>query len=206
MSDSVMVNIPKLTPVTNPQEIKAMVVKEYTRKAHLPGMPSSREEIEKYAQEELELVDAFNRNKSKPATKKKVVSTRGKTVSGHAKSLGHSMARPKEERKSAPNLGGIMPMHINEKWMHATARIFRIIENDGGTKVACIDKALKATAVPKLAREFIEVWFHYQTRDRISRFNPFLGLSDKDSSRKFMNCVYNICDKSTGILGFWHIK
>jgi len=36
--------------------------------------------------------------------------------------------------------------------------------------------------------------------------NPFRGLSDKDAARMFMRRVYDICDRSTGVLGHWWVK
>lgn len=95
-------------------------------------------------------------------------------------------------------------MGQGERGAAAVARIARILENGGATKVADLDRALRETAVPTLAREYLEVWFHYQARHRVSRFNPFLGLSERDAARKFIRAIYDICDRSTGVLGSWY--
>lgn len=92
------------------------------------------------------------------------------------------------------------------KWMHAKARCFRIMEGTGADHQITTAEAVKTANIPHLALEIRLLTLHYMLRHRLSRFNPFLGLSDVDAARKLRAMVFDICDRSTGKLGHWFTK
>lgn len=205
-SGSVTVQVRRPTPVTDPLELKAIAMNEYREKARLAGRVVSEAALERFVLQELALVDAFGRwsRPRPPASPPCAPPERKTSVKRQAVEQGVRIIdrTGQYELHPATRRAG----SVTEKLQAATARIGRILENDGGTKVPDVDRALAATAVPKLAREFLELWFHYQVRHRQSRFNPFAGLSDADASRKFLRGIFDICDRSTGVLGSWWVK
>ncbi len=204
-SGSVTVQVRRPDPVTDPRDLKAIAMAEYRTKLARAGRVVSEAALERFVVQELNLVDAFGRlsRPAPPTPKQKGRRTRRQSVKDRAAEKGLRLLDGPRSFDLHPATR--MARAIDAKVQAATARIARILENDGSTKVADVDKAIAATAVPKLAREFIELWFHYQLRHRASRFNPFAGLNAADASRKFLRGVFDICDKSTGIpwLGHW---
>jgi hypothetical protein len=101
-----------------------------------------------------------------------------------------------------------VPAHlVGERWAHATARIFRIVQGAGEHHATTIDEGLKNAECPQLAAEVRLLLAYYgPLRYRRDKWNPFLDLNDFDAARKLMAAVINICDRSTGRLGHWYTK
>jgi hypothetical protein len=203
--NSVIVQVPDLRPVTDPQAIKELAVRELAAKVRRAGGAVDMRVIEAMAHEELRLVDAYRREIRKAAVSRQPKQRRVDPIAEASRKLNVRVAKGAGVRV-APLITRTPAHEVSERWAHAVARIHRILENSGETKVADVDRALQGTAVPKLAREFLEVWWHYQIRHRISKHNPFAGLDEKDSARLFMRRVEDICDRSTGVLGSWWVR
>lgn len=91
------------------------------------------------------------------------------------------------------------------RFVHAKARIARILEGAGQAGAKTIASGIRDAEIPKLAREYVELIAHYKFfRHRRSRWNPFLDMSDVDAAKMFVAEIYNICDRSTGRMGPWH--
>lgn len=100
------------------------------------------------------------------------------------------------------------PHQFSQRWPFAVARIYRIGE---GAKASAFDRATDTAACPALAREYLELYAYYMTRQRSAPLgktdhNPFRALSDRDAARMFERRVESICDRSTGKLGAWYTK
>lgn len=92
------------------------------------------------------------------------------------------------------------------KYIHAKARIARILEGAGSFGASTFAEAVKTAAIPHLAVEVMNLYINFQLPDRQSKRNPFVGLSQRDRQRVFLAMVYDICDRSTGKLGPWWVK
>ena len=204
---SVTVHVPKPRPVTDPLQLKAIVMREYREKARLAGRTVSEQALERFAVQELNLVDAFGRW-SRPQVKKEPDPARKERGRARTKKRAAEQGLRVVERPGSYDVHSALDVKgaIDSQMQAAIARIGRILENDGGTHVSDFDKAIAATAVPKLAREFLRLLFGYQLRGRQSKHNPFCGLSDRDASRKFLRGILDICDRSTGVMGHWWTK
>lgn len=100
------------------------------------------------------------------------------------------------------------PHTFSQRWSYAVARIYRIGE---GANASSFGRATDTSEMPKLAKEYLELYAYYMTRARPAPLfgidhNPFRHLSDKDAARMFERRVEGICDKSTGKLGPWYTK
>ena len=90
----------------------------------------------------------------------------------------------------------------------ATARITRILQGSHGTTLT---DAVKTSEVPRLAKEFLDVYAQYMLRGKPAPLtgtdhNRFRGKSDKDAARLFMRLTEDICDRSTREMGGWFVK
>lgn len=101
------------------------------------------------------------------------------------------------------------PLLTSEKWSKAAARVGRILEGmaggGGDFRVAC-----RSAAIPGLALEYTELYWYFLTRTRPAIIghdhNPFRGLTESAAARMLVAKVFDICDKSTGRLGWWYVK
>lgn len=96
---------------------------------------------------------------------------------------------------------------VGERWAHACARIYRILEGAGQGGASTTVAAVRDAEMPLLAAEYMrqfKLFTYLRFRDHDS--NPYRGMSDRDSARKFMRIVEDICDRSTGKLGAWYVK
>jgi hypothetical protein len=99
------------------------------------------------------------------------------------------------------------PMLTSERWGAAAARIKRILEGvrkDTSSLVVAVEDA----ELGVLATQYADLWGHFMTRYQAPPLsgndrNPFRGMNDRDSARKFQRLVEDICDRSTSRLGAW---
>lgn len=101
------------------------------------------------------------------------------------------------------------PRIIGPRWPYAVMRIARILE--GVAKSSNIEHAIEGAELKRLAHQYAEAYAFYLTRTRPppakgADHNPFRHLSDFDAFRRFIRCVEDICDRSTGKLGSWYTK
>lgn len=97
-------------------------------------------------------------------------------------------------------------MFSGERWALAGGRVSRILEGAGGS--SDVREAVKNAAYPKLALEYVDVWFAFMSRNRFpiaDRKNPFDGLSDADACRMLVRRVEDVCDKSSVHMGPWRV-
>lgn len=212
--NSITVTVPTLTRVTDPHEIKRRAMNEYRTKFKLAGKAVSERALERFAMQELNLVDAFGRDESLRRARyaRNQPPRHGiprQELAGHLAKHGFELHKGRhgdpDRAYDSQGVTRIKAHHMGDKVSAAVARIGRILQSDGATQVPDVDRAIAGCAVPDLAREFLEHWFYYQMRHRPSRFNPYFGLSLKDAGRKFLRAIYDICDRSTKVpwLGQW---
>lgn len=207
-SDSVTVQVPQLKPVTDPHELKNLAVREYADKAQRMGRTVSSAALERFAVQELNLVDAFHRW-ARPASPKPRPAPAPAPPKNRLAELGlKPVERSSRERLAARTRVPLTErpvLDVSQKLAAGMARILQIMEH-GAEKATDFDKAIANAAVPRLAREFLRAWTGHKLRHRISRHNPFAGLSDVDADRMLERCIYDICDRSTGVLGPWWVR
>lgn len=97
------------------------------------------------------------------------------------------------------------PVAVSPKWANACARIKRILETVN-TNTSDLAAAVEGAELRTLAKEAAEVMSWGHMRHSLSPRNPFRGLSGRDFTRKYERLIYDICDRSTGKLGFWYVK
>lgn len=102
------------------------------------------------------------------------------------------------------------PAEVGERFQAAIARIARIMSPRGDLRTAYVrggfDAAVREMEAPALAREVLELFVHYSAlRNRSSRWNPFAGMTPKDSARALIRALEDVCDRSTGLFGQWFI-
>lgn len=113
------------------------------------------------------------------------------------------------KRKYRPRVLHADPRTISKDWPYAVMRIKRILE--GAARSSSIEGAVSGAEYPALAKQYMETWIYYMTRDRsvpVGKVdhNPFRHLSDGDAMRKFVRFVEDVCDRSTGKLHAWRTK
>lgn len=196
-----------LVPLTDPLEIRDATVRDYVRNAVRMGYRPDVEAISRLAVADLILVDNAKREakRAAPAANTNKAKRKREDVLAKAQQeTGVTIRAGGAKRTSASILN--VPAHMaNARWTYACARIMRILQ--GTTKKGSLEDAVKDAQIPALAREYADLYINYfLLRNRIDKNNPFLGLNDRDASRKFMRLVENICDRSTGVLGGWFVK
>jgi hypothetical protein len=204
--------------VVSPQELRARLARSYIAAYRRAGIQQTDQELEALALADCELVDAARRNgelghgPTAPPTSMPTRLEGAPVPEPIARALEQTNTRlaPDATPDRIPMLHR-NPQKVAEKWAYACARINRIIEACAHVKVTTIGEAAAASEYPKLAREWAELWSFWMTRGRAAPLtgvdhNPFRMLSDRDASRLFMRKVYDICDRSTGVLGSWWVK
>lgn len=122
------------------------------------------------------------------------------------------LSKPRDPRDAVPYRPGVThgnPMLVSARWGAAVARIGRILQGAG--RAATFSGAVANAEIPELARRYAELWSFYTTRSAPPRsrgrdHNPFRELSDQDAARMFMRKCEDICDASTGVLGWWYVR
>jgi hypothetical protein len=94
---------------------------------------------------------------------------------------------------------------VSERWAHACARIFRILEGAGKCGAITTASSVRDAEMPILANEYMRAfklytWLRYVDAD----WNPYRGMNESDAAKKFMRVVADICDRSTGRMGPWY--
>lgn len=219
IDDSITVDVgPAPVPCASPQELKARMLEDYTRKAGTFGLPSDSTEIERLVLSDLRLADAFRRDEG-PAPERQAPS-----ADDIAKSRAAAQARLAEKTKGqgslsvgqqatdwGPTLNLPASVGASERWMLAKGRMRRVMDGaspplrhpDGTYDF----KSMTATCgYPAGAFAFLSLWFSFDLRGLVQtrRHNPFFGLSHRDASLKFVRMTEDICDASTGTsMGPW---
>lgn len=197
-----------LKPIASPLELRDATVRDYTRAARRIGLEPDVEAIARLAQADLTLVDAYEREVKRspaPAAPRQRARPRQSALEKAQQEQGVKVVQDHATR-DRPHVLYAKAHMVSQRWSHATARIARILQ--GVTASSDISQSLQDAVAPKLAKEFAELYIHFQLRGRQSKHNPFRGLSARDAARMFVRKVEDICDRSTGIpgLGPWWVK
>lgn len=194
-----------LVPLKSPLELKEATMRDYAANVRRLGLEPNMSAIENLAIADLNMVDAYKRgvdlSPKLPQKKRdpKPVDQLIQVVPDH----GINFKAPSKHR-DRPGVLYKRAHRRSEKWAHAVARIGRILQ--GATPA----KGLPATAAtaqdPIRALEYLRLFANYEMRGRLSRHNPFAGMSEHDAAKRFEAEVYRICDRSTGVLGHWWTK
>lgn len=192
-----------LQPLTTPHQLRDATVRDYAEQQRRSGLAPDMAAIERQAIADLTLVDQYNAGRvprSKPTGAKKPRQRQG--VEHRAKVAGHRLRMGTVSTSKA--LLDQRAHKVSEKWSHATARLWRIVQGISAT--SDLRASVLTAQDPDRAREVVEMWIHYLLRHRQSKWNPFAGLSEADAARKFMAMTFDICDRSTAKLGPWWVK
>lgn len=193
----------------SPQAKKAAIVDSYMRSFQAAGASADAREIEAMVVADCQLVDAASiptatRGPRKPAAPR---TTPDEHVAAEAERVGLKTTVGSGKAIKVRALDGD-PRAVSERWALAAYRIAQIIQGAAsGAALGNVDGA----AVPKLAREYLELWAYFTTRHAPPRqfgrvdHNPFRGMLDADAARKFMRMCEDICDRSTGRFGQWMV-
>lgn len=192
-----------------PQQLRERLVEFYMGSFKRAYGGADRATIERKVIADLEFVESAKRMESSaPASVRRPPPPRNLAAQASA-NAGMTIAKGAEPgERYRPNFLHKNPMLISERWGAATARLMRILQGSWGSSLT---EAVENSEVPRLAREFLDVYGYYMTRGRPAPLsgvdrNPFRDLSDKDAARLFMRKVEDICDKSTRELGGWYVK
>lgn len=194
--------------ILTPQQLRERLVEFYMVSFKRAYGGADRASIERKVIADLEFVDSAKRMEpaSQPAP---VVAPPRNLATKASADAGMTIAKDAQPgERYRPNFLHKNPMLISERWGAATARLMRILQGSFGSSLTA---AVENSEVPRLAREFLDVYGYYMTRGRPAPLsgvdrNPFRELSDRDAARLFMRRVEDICDKSTRELGGWYVK
>ena len=192
-----------LRPLTTPHELRDATVRDYAEQQRRSGLAPDMSAIERQAIADLVLVDQYNAGlgaRTKSSSTKKPRQRTGVEVK--AKAAGHRVKMGAVS--TSAKLLDQRAHKVSEKWSHATARLWRIVQGISAT--SDLRASVLTAQDPERAREVVEMWIHYLLRGRQSKWNPFAGLGEHDAARKFMAMTFDICDRSTAKLGPWWIK
>lgn len=191
-----------LIPLKSPLELKEATIRDYMRNGERGGMPSSRADVEKLAKADLEMVDAYKRgiDLSPKLPKKRV---KRDVIVPPTEMPGPQVRQGAPAKRDRPDVLYAQAHKVSQRWPFAMGRIKRII--DGATQSASNAVLMSTCECPDLALEVRRLHADYLMRGRISKHNPFSGLSEDDARRKMIRMVEDICDKSSGRLGPWWI-
>jgi hypothetical protein len=210
--------IPALRPAASPQELREWTVEDYTVMARAMGLPSDRETIERQAVSDLSLYDAIQREDyrtppSAPSPEKQAEErqSRAQNLDVHmAEKHGAQVMRGDE--KVVSQRGKIMHATSapTDRWSNAKARVFRICQ--GRTNHPDPVVATSTCEMPKLALALFKIQAFVITRHVPpwklppgSEANPFFGLKPDEYMKKMQRMIEDVCDKSTGRMGPWHV-
>ncbi len=193
----------------SPQAKKAAIVDSYMRSFRAAGVSANAREIEAMVVADCQLVDAAGitpatRSERKPAP---VRTAPAEHVAAEAQRTGLRATVGPGKAVKVRALDGD-PRDVSERWALAAYRIAQIIQ--GAASGAALGNT-DGSAVPVLARAYLELWSYFTTRHAPARqlgrvdHNPFRGMSDADAARKFMRLCEDICDRSTGRFGQWMV-
>jgi hypothetical protein len=188
-----------------PQQLREATERDYARAAAAAGQVVSKESIRKLAMADLLLVEAARREGDlRENTRSRIVKPGQRDmVAGKGPAPRGEMGERGEVLRT--RLLHANPWLTDERWARAVQRLKRIIAGSIGKTFA---SAAQNAEVPKLAKEWVEIYAYFLTRHRPPVFgqnvvNPFWGLSDEDADRMVRAAVEDICDRSTGSLGAW---
>lgn len=195
--------------ILTPQQLRERLVEFYMVSFKRAYGGADRASIERKVIADLEFVDSAKRMESAAAAPRTATPPPRNLAAKASADVGMTVTKDAEPGvRYRPNFLHKNPMLISERWGAATARLMRILQGSWGSTLTA---AAENSEVPRLAREFLDVYGYYMTRGRPAPLsgvdrNPFRELSDKDAARLFMRKVEDICDKSTRELGGWYVK
>jgi hypothetical protein len=192
-----------LVPLRSPQELKEATVRDYAMSMRRLGEEPNLSAIEKLAIADLTMVDAYRRGVDlSPKLPKRERRPVGQLVQPVA-DIGINFKEAPKHR-DRPSVLYARAHRRSRKWSSAVARIGRILQ--GATPCRSLASMAATAQDPIRALEYLRLFANYELRGRMSRHNPFAGLSEVDAAKKFEAEVYRICDRSTGVLGHWWVK
>lgn len=187
-------------PQLTPQQKRDVLVASYLDSYRRAGMQVTADQVTRQVIADCELVDAADRagelrGPGTPSSKPK----RKRRVNELERATQETGVRVMDRRDAPviwrPSFMFKNPQQVSDRWGFAVARIARITES--GTEHG---------ALAELAREYKATYARFLLRNRGLRDDAFAGLNDRDSARKFMRIVEDICDRSTGVLGSWYTR
>jgi hypothetical protein len=206
--------LPALVPLRSAHELKERTLRDYSRNAGLPGMPSDPAAIERLVMADLNLSDAYEREEGPPVARA--------PESAEARDTRQEADRYRIEHETGAQLVREKPGHVgpaldlppeiesSERWALARGRLARIMEGaslstrhpDGSLDFRSMTSTCN---YPAGAYELLTNWFSFDLRYawQTRRHNPFYGMSHRDASLKFVRLATDICDRSSVVLGTW---
>jgi hypothetical protein len=215
---------PPLVPLTSAHDLKDRTMRDYTRNAGLPGMPSDPREIEKLVQADLQLAENFERaegpsivEKQKPVESAEERAERMRVERFRLENLVND-PNTRVTRQAAQRLGPALDLppelENSPKWAHALGRMRRVIEGasaplrhpDGTPDFRSMTIGC---GYPAGAYDWLSDWLSFDMREvwATRKHNPFFGMSRRDASLKFVARTMDICDRSSSTsMGGWWVK
>lgn len=193
-----------LVPLRSPQELKEATVRDYARTVQRLGIEPNANALEHLAVADLTMVDAYRRGVDlSPRPPKKREKKPVEQLVQPVADVGINFKEAPKHR-DRPAVLYARAHRRSAKWSSACARIRRILQGATPSKDL---RAMASTAQdPIRALEFLGLYANYLMRGRMSRHNPFAGMSEVDAAKRFEAEVYGICDRSTGTLAHWWVK
>jgi hypothetical protein len=201
-------------PIVDPLALKERTVRDYTRNAGRPGMPSSAAAIEALAVADLNLSDAYLRDTPKPMAPSPAAQAEAKREQrAKADALAKEQHGVDVTRGPVRDLGPQLDLPpeygLSERWQHAKGRLLMIMTG-ASPPVRFADgtfdfRSMTSTCLaPDLAYRFLAHWFDFDLRGlpQTAKHNPYYGMSHRDASLKLARLVEDLCDESTKIPAF----
>lgn len=202
----------------SPPEKRERLVASYVRTYGAQGIQVDTAALEKAVVADCELVDAADRAGELRGGGVKDPSPsqpRQDVLAEAQRATGTRLTRDRGPGEESPHRYKPAVLHQppqlrSPRYAAAVARIRRIIE--GIAPAVTFAAAVKGAEYPELAHSYLELYAFYMTRSRPAPpfgrpdHNPFRGLSDRDAARLWEAKLYEICDRSTGVLNHWYVK
>jgi len=177
------------------------------------GWPVDMEFLTRLAAQDLNLVEAHERDASPSSTSASAPTPVAPMRTSAAEALADRGVEMIEgERKQwKSRVIDAPPALMGERFRACANRIAQILHSGADQRATFkrggLHAMLAETEVPKLAREVTELFLHYTAlRNRPSKWNPFRDLGPKDAARALIRGLEDIADRSTAVLGPWWVR
>lgn len=202
----------------SPGQKRERLIASYQKTLGAQGVTVDPAALERDVVAELELVDAADRAgelRGGGVRDPKPSAPRADALEQAQIATGTRLTRDREPGEESPHRYKPAVLHQrahqrSPKYAAAVARIARILQ--GVAPARTFERAAAGAEHPELARAYLELYSFYMTRTRppppFGRpdHNPFRHLSDRDAARLWEVKLYEICDRSTGVLNHWYVK
>ncbi len=202
--------IPRLRPLTTPQQVREATVRDYARTAAAFGDKVTPRQIERQAVADCELADRFNAEQRTPSAteqRSRRALFRESRKAARAEGLSAAGVQVVDPLKTTPQIirTAHMPCDRDVRWMHARGRAKRILEGVATHRDPVV--ACSTATCPDLALRLMRIYADFATRNVPRRpgdeANPFANLGPGDTSRVLQRLVEDVCDSSSGRMGPW---